>query len=97
MVSCLIGILFKSIESPTPASSASSHNAVKIPPSETSCMALTLDFIATAASETMDVSFSKDFASSKRCLGSLSCNSSSFSFAKMAVPSRPTHFVITTS
>ena len=97
MVSCRIGIFFRSISRPTPEASAISHKAPKIPPSVTSCMADTPTFMATLASSTTLRRSAKDLAVSTSSDGSFSFRSCSFSDATMALPSKPIHLVTTSS
>ncbi len=94
MVSWRTGIFFKSISRPTPDASAISHNAPKMPPSVTSCIAATPCFTAMEASGSTDSSWSKAFAPSINGWVNRVRSCSSFSFAIIEVPSMPAHFVI---
>ena len=97
MVSCRIGILSRSAIIPTPDASPTSHNAPNMPPSVTSCIAVTPAFTATAASGTTEIYSLMAAAASTICSGIRVSSSSRFSSAMMEVPSRPAHFVMTRS
>ena len=96
-VSCLRGIFFNSISSPTPELSANSQRAPKIPPSVTSCMAFTPDLTAAAASGITDSIWSNRCARKIKSSVKRADNSSFFSLARIEVPSNPAHFVKTIS